>query len=449
MSDEVSNELTQLIMQFVQTYRGIVDLELDPNPEPKLWFMPLNSYKAKKEASHYFLLAASLSDYQLTGNPRNVRMLLYHLYTTIGNALYTSINPEDFKKEIRKFEEKHQLLDRLGETKNEIPEVICSVNKFVTEKANGDLIECTNKLKCRGLKPKELVEQLSYNVKRMNKHRKSKAWLYLRWMVRDNPDLGLFPFDPKDLMIPLTTPKLRVFVALGLSKNENLHFDLNNKYRPQSWWKNTKEFDNDTVELTHFAKTLFPEDPAKVDFPFFILGTWLEFSDLTPASLEKSIQFFIQKHQELLQPLMRYLTITYHYNRIGERIEPGAFSALELDVYSFLRSKQVIFYYEFMEFFLSKENPSLTYKPDFLLPRYTNDGRKVLLEPHGIEANLKEVVNKLATFRQHYGGYFCLILIVPNNLIEYIKSLDPNRSSYDFLWKQSDYKIQFEHCTKS
>ena len=59
MSDEVSNELTQLIMQFVQTYRGIVDLELDPNPEPKLWFMPLNSYKAKKEASHYFLLAAS------------------------------------------------------------------------------------------------------------------------------------------------------------------------------------------------------------------------------------------------------------------------------------------------------------------------------------------------------------------------------------------------------
>ena len=146
---------------------------------------------------------------------------------------------------------------------------------------------------------------------------------------------------------------------------------------------------------------------------------------------------------------MRYLTITYHYNRIGERIEPGAFSALELDVYSFLRSKQVIFYYEFMEFFLSKENPSLTYKPDFLLPRYTNDGRKVLLEPHGIEANLKEVVNKLATFRQHYGGYFCLILIVPNNLIEYIKSLDPNRSSYDFLWKQSDYKIQFEHFTKS
>jgi hypothetical protein len=103
-----------------------------------------------------------------------------------------------------------------------------------------------------------------------------------------------------------------------------------------------------------------------VDFPFFILGTWLEYSDLTLSSLEKSMRFFIQKHDEFLQPLTRYLSVVYHYNRIGERIDPGAFSALELDVYEFLRKKQVIFNYEFMEFCLSKNNPSLTYKPDFL-----------------------------------------------------------------------------------
>jgi hypothetical protein len=449
MSDEVSDDLKQLIVQFAQTYSDIADLVFDPNSEPKLWFMPLDSNQTKTEAAHYFLLAASLSEYKLSGNPRNIRLLLHHLHDAIGNALYTSSNPEDFKRVMSKFEEKHQLLDRLGEAKNQIPEVLCSVNKFVTQKANRDLIDYANKLLDKGLKPKDLVEQLSYNVRRMNKHHKSKAWIYLRWMVRDTPDLRLFQFEPKDLKIPLTTPQLRVYVALGLSDNENLYFDLNAKNRPQSWWKSTKEFDNDTEKLTRFAQTIFPEDPAKVDFPFFILGTWLEYSDLTPASLEKSMRFFIQKHQELLKPLMRYLTVTHHYNRIGQRIEPGAFSALELDVYDFLRSKQVIFHYEFMEFFLSKENPSLTYKPDFLLPRYTNKGRKVLLEPHGIEANLKEVLNKLSMFRQHYGDYFCLILIVPNNLVETINTLDQNQSSYDFLWKQSDYKIQFDNFSKS
>ena len=449
MDHEVPTDLKDLIVQFVNTYSNVVDLELDQNLDPKLWFMPLNSAAAKKEAAHYFLLAASLSDHKLTGNPRNIRMLLNHLHQTLGQKLFTSKNVDDFKKEITRFEQKNQLLDRLGDSKTEIPEVLGSVNQFVELKANGNLIEYATKLQQKGRKPRDLVQQLSYAVKRMNKQNKSKAWLYLRWMVRKTPDLGLLPFESKDLMVPLTTPKYRVYAALGLSSDENLPFKLSVKNRPESWWSNTKEFDSDAEKLTHFARELFPEDPAKVDFPFFILGAWLEYSDLTPASLEKSMKFFIQKHEEFLQPLMRYLTVVYHYNRIGERIEPGAFSALELDVYDFLRSKQVIFTYEFMEFNLSKENPALTYKPDFLLPQYTNRGRKVVLEPHGIRGNLEDTLGKLAMFRGHYGKYFCLILIVPDDFVDTINYLDQGHNSYDFLWKQSDYKIQFEKFKKT
>jgi len=106
-------------------------------------------------------------------------------------------------------------------------------------------------------------------------------------------------------MVSLTSPKFRVYVALGLSDNENLPFELNIKNRPESWWKSTAEFDADAEKLTNFACSLFPEDPAKVDSPFFILETWLEYSDLTPTSLEKSMRFFIQKHDEFLQPLTR------------------------------------------------------------------------------------------------------------------------------------------------
>jgi hypothetical protein len=449
MTQEVSKDLKELLIKFVDTYSDIVDFELDPNREPKLWFMPLNSYDTKKEAAHYFLLAASLSDYKLTGNPRNIRMLLSYLYETLGNKLYQAKDPADFKRQIQRFEEKTQMLDRLGLEKAQIPEVLCSVNKFVEKKAQGDLLAYTNMLNEKGLKPKDFVQQLSYGVRRMNKQYKSKSWLYLRWMTRYAPDLGLFQFNPQDLMAPLTTATFRVYVALGLSNKENLHFDLNAKNRPDSWWDSTVEFDTDAEKFTEFAKTLFPNDPAKVDFPFYVLGSWLEYSDLTVNSVEKSIRFFIKKHQEFLQPLMQYLTVVYHYNRIGERIEPGAFSALELDVYDFLRSQQVIFNYEFMEFSVSKDNPTLTYKPDFLLPQFTYQGRKVLLEPHGVKDNLLDILFKLACFREHYGEFFCLILIVPDSYVKIIEVLDPEHKSFDFIWKQSNYKIQFETFQRS
>ena len=447
MTELIPNDLKDLVVSFVQAYSTVTDLELDLHLTPKPSFMHLNSYPAKREAAHYFLLAASLSDCQVTGNPRNIRLLLNHLSEAFGDKLYTIRNPVEFKREVERFEQKIQKLDHLGEAKAEIPEVLCSVNQFVDRKAHGDLIDYTTKLRQKGRKPKDFVEELSYSVKRMNKQHKSKSWLYLRWMVRGPPDLGLFQFDPKDLMVSLTAPKLRVYVALGLSDNDNLPFKLNSKNKPDSWWENTAAFDADADKLTQFALSLFPDDPAKIDFPFFILGTWLEYSDLTPISLGRSLRFFIQKHEELLQPLTRYLTVVYHYNRVGERIEPGAFSAMERDVYDFLKTKQVIFYYEFMEFCLSQENSnvSLTYKPDFLLPQLTNNGRKVLLEPHGVKTNLNGFIDKLSAFRKHYGGYFCLILIVPDDFKETIDRLDPQHNSYDFIWKRSNYKIQFEN----
>jgi len=86
-------------------------------------------------------------------------------------------------------------------------------------------------------KPVDFVKELSFTVKRMSKHHKAKSWLYLRWMVRGFPDLALFQFSPKDLTVSLTTPKFRVYAALGLSDNENLQFELNAKNQPASWWK--------------------------------------------------------------------------------------------------------------------------------------------------------------------------------------------------------------------
>ena len=273
MTVEVPNDLKELITRFVETYSSVPDIAISFDVTMKPRFMSLESYELKKEAAHYFLLLASLSDFGLIGNPRNTNLLLNHLSSAFASKLYTIKNPSEFTLEVTKFEYNYQKLDHLGKAKAQIPNVLCSVNKFVEEKANGDLIDYTTNLNKKGRKPKDFVEQLSYKVKGMNKQHTSKSWLYLRWMVRGSPDLGLFQFDSKDLMVPLTTPKLRVYVALGLSNNENLPLLLNRKNRPESWWKNTAEFDADAEKLTNFARSLFPEDPAKIDFPFFMLGT--------------------------------------------------------------------------------------------------------------------------------------------------------------------------------
>ncbi len=53
MTQQVANSLKDLLIQFVDTYSSIVDLELDETLEPKFWFMPLKSYEAKKEVALY------------------------------------------------------------------------------------------------------------------------------------------------------------------------------------------------------------------------------------------------------------------------------------------------------------------------------------------------------------------------------------------------------------
>ena len=62
MTVEVPTALRELITRFVETYSSVPDIELNLE-NTKLRFMPLDSYEAKREAAHYFLLSASLSDF--------------------------------------------------------------------------------------------------------------------------------------------------------------------------------------------------------------------------------------------------------------------------------------------------------------------------------------------------------------------------------------------------
>jgi hypothetical protein len=126
----------------------------------------------------------------------------------------------------------------------------------------------------------------------------------------------------------------------------------------------------------------------------------------------------------------------------------GAFGSFEKGVYEFLKTKQSKFDYEFLEFYLPEKSnitgENLTYRPDFLLPQITDQGRKILLEPHGINTGLEEFLSKLSIFTKFYGAHFSLILIVPDQNIDTIQKIDLDHQAYDALWKQSTYKGEFE-----
>ncbi len=82
-----------------------------------------------------------------------------------------------------------------------------------------------------------------------------RLMLFLRWMIRprDGTDLGLWPIDPKTLVIPLDTHIHKVAQNLGFTK------------RPQVSWQTA-------VEVTDALRLYDASDPVKYDFSLCHMG---------------------------------------------------------------------------------------------------------------------------------------------------------------------------------
>ena len=378
----MTDELLSLLVKFVDMNSDVVDVQWDRRMSPRLLLNPYSEDgEEKKLVAHYLLLGASVLEDAVVGFSENARMLLIHLHKALGNRLFEITKPHLFEEKIigRGF------YGTLGPSREVISEILACVNKFVKNKAEKDLIKYSQKFS----RPEDFVEDLARNIERMDALHKDKAWVYMRWMVRPHPDLAIFEhFSPRDLYVPLTENNANVAASMGLINSVGHYL-----------WK-SDNVAGARSRVTRFARQLFPKDPAKVDYPFFLLGRWLKKKPLNRSTLKEALQFFEHIHGVTGQPHSYYQSMSRYK------------SGWEMKTARILSRMEIPFGYEPIDFPLPGDN----YIPDFILEKYVH-GRKIVLEPH--YEMTKKQARKYSLFKQIYGHDFFLILLLKNDLISY------------------------------
>jgi hypothetical protein len=376
-----TDEVLSLLLEFINKNSNVVDVQWDRRMSPRLLFNPYSeNYEERKVVAHYFLLASSILDDTVVGYPENARMLLVYLHEAFSNRLFEIQKPHLFEEEIVKSDFYHDL----GPNKKAASEILASINVFVKTNAEKNLLKYAQRFS----KPKDFIEDIAQNVTALSGPHKDKAWIYMRWMVRPQPDLQIYDhLLPEDLYVPLTKENANVAASLGVINSAS-----------PSLWRDEQTAAEARQKLTDFAKRLFPQDPAKVDYPFFLLGRWLKQKTLNRYTLKTALDF-LDRMQKITGQSQAYYQKMSRYKSGWEK--KTALTLLRM---------HIPYGYETISFPL----PDEVYTPDFILEK-TIQGRKIVLEPH-FEMTKKQA-RKYALFKRTYGHKFLLILLLKNDLI--------------------------------
>jgi hypothetical protein len=376
-----TDEVLPLLVEFINKNSNVVDAQWDRRMSPRLLFNPYSEkFEERKVAAHYFLLAASILDDTIVGYPENARMLLVYLHEAFGNAFFEVKKAHLFEEEIVKADFYHDL----GPNKKAASEIFAQINLFVKLQAERNILQYAQKFR----KPKDFIDDLAKNIPALSGPHKDKLWIYMRWMVRPQPDLQIYDhFLPEDLYVPLTKENANVAAALGVIETAS-----------PSIWRDEATAAEARQKLTIFAKRLFPQDPAKVDYPFSLLGRWLKQKTLNRYTLKTALDF-LDRMQKITGQSQAYYEKMSRYK-----------SGWEKKTALVLLRMHIPYGYETISFPL----PNEVYTPDFILEK-TVQGRKIILEPH-FEMTKKQA-RKYALFKRTYGHQFVLILLLKNDLI--------------------------------
>jgi hypothetical protein len=375
------DDIKTSLIGFINKNSDVADVQWDRRMSPRLLFNPYSEkYEERKLIAHYFLLSASILDDTIVGYPENARMLMVYLHTALGNSFFEIKKAHLFEQEIVKA----NFYNDLGPNKKAASENLASVNLFIRNSADRNLLKYTQKF----AKPKDFIEDIAKNIPSLSGPHKDRAWSYIRWMVRPTPDLQIYDhLLPEDLYVPLTKENANVAASLNIIPSAS-----------PSLWRDEPTATQARQKLTEYAKRLFPKDPAVIDHPFFLLGRWLKQKSLNPHTLKTALDFLERMQKITGQPQAYYQKMSRYK------------SGWEKKTALTLLHMHIPFGYETISFPL----PNEIYTPDFILEK-TVAGRKVILEPH-FEMT-KRQARKYALFKRTYGHEFLLILLLKNDLI--------------------------------
>jgi hypothetical protein len=377
-----TDEVLTILVDFINKNSNVADVQWDRRMSPRLLFNPYSeNYEERRIVAHYFLLVASILDDTIVGYPENARMLVCYLHEALGNSLFDIKKAHIFEEEIVK----SNFYGDLGPNKKAASENMASINEFVKFKAEKNLLKYAQKFN----KPKIFIDDIAKNIKALGGPHVDKAWIYMRWMVRSSPDLQIYDhLLPEDLYVPLTKENANVAASLGLIP-----------YSAPSLWRDEQTAAVARQKITFFAKKLFPQDPAKVDYPFFLLGKWLRQKPLNRYTLKTALDF-LDRMQQVTGKSQAYYQKMSRYKSGWEK--KTALTLLQM---------HIAYGYETISFPLPNNE---VYTPDFILEKKLM-GRKIILEPH-FEMT-KRQSQKYALFKRTYGHEFLLILLLKNDLI--------------------------------
>jgi hypothetical protein len=397
------SEVDQLLRGYVENNDGICCAQWDPSVSERLRFDPYDDgAEAQGRAAHYFLLNAAVTETELVGRAENARALMIDLHRRLNASLYTETDPRRLHEAVRR----SRFYRDYGPERTRIGAVLAAVNAWVRDEAGGDLLGYSGGF----AHPDGFASKLQC-IPRMGGAYREKTWMYLRWLTRPYPDLGIYGFDPAELKAALTSYVVKVASCLGLCESVG-----------SAAWGDTGYREEARERVTEYARRLSPGDPLRIDYPFYMLGRWMAEEEPTLGDLLDYLRFLDE-----VQRLTGTVPVTYDI--VGREK-----SGFERSLRRLLERQKMIFYFEGQRFSLGG---GLTYRPDFILPGYRVGGRQVVLEPHGVwrPGHEEEVTEKYRLFREMYGSLYYLILIVQPN--EYTRIRDGYPDSYDDIFESN------------
>jgi hypothetical protein len=142
------------------------------------------------------------------------------------------------------------------QVRRHVPRILSEANAFIRERTGGDFDAWAR----RFVLPQAIVEQLArgifYQGHGSGEARK-KMWMLMRWLVRPAPDLRLWDhLSPADLQVPVDRHVARFAVESGI-------ITAIPEIGPTA---------SEVGSISDFARKLFPDDPAVVNYAFFMWG---------------------------------------------------------------------------------------------------------------------------------------------------------------------------------